>query len=77
VALEEGPVAKMIQNYKIECVPPDDVGYAAHPFEVFFETEEAMFDFMDIVPRSYTTKHYQKTDTDEWKMIGTINGWRE
>ena len=48
-----------------------------HPFEVFFEKEEAMYDFMDIVPDSYSTKHFERDErTGDWELIATIPGWR-
>lgn len=66
-----------MKNYKIECVPCTGLVYPSHTFEVFFKSEEAMFDFMDIVPKAYTTKHYRKDDGDEWTLIGEVRGWRE
>tara|TARA_R100000306_G_C4254492_1_gene82113 strand:+ start:97 stop:327 length:231 start_codon:yes stop_codon:yes gene_type:complete len=68
---------KAVENYKVECVAHTGISYLQHPFEVFFEKEEAMYDFMDIVPDSYSTKHFQRdTETGEWDLIATIPGWR-
>ena len=41
-----------MKDYKIECIPIYDPNYVVHPFTVFFEKEEYMFDFMEIVPNT-------------------------
>jgi hypothetical protein len=67
-----------MENYKVECIASTGLPYLAHPFEVFFDKEEAMFDFMDIVPDSYTTKHYQRNNRNsKWTLIAEIEGWRK
>ena len=35
-----------------------------------------MFDFMEIVPDYFTTKHYEKSK-DKWELIAEIPGWRK
>tara|TARA_R110002020_G_scaffold438168_1_gene648588 strand:+ start:2742 stop:2957 length:216 start_codon:yes stop_codon:yes gene_type:complete len=65
-----------MNNYKIECVPIYDPDYTVHPFTVFFELEEYMFDFMEIVPNTYTTRHYEQLRRGEWHLIAEIDGWR-
>ena len=65
-----------MENYKVECIPHTGLPYVTHPFEVFFEKEEAMFDFMEIVPDYFTTKHYEKSK-DKWELIAEIPGWRK
>ena len=68
---------KAVENYKIECVAHTGIEYLQHPFEVFFEKEEAMYDFMDIVPDSYSTKHFERDErTGKWELMATIPGWR-
>jgi hypothetical protein len=64
-----------MKNYKIECVPIYDPSYVVHPFTVFFESEEYMFDFMEIVPNTYSTRHYERS-RNEWHLIAEIDGWR-
>jgi len=65
-----------MKDYKIECLPIYDPNYMVHPFTVFFEKEEHMFDFMEIVPNTYATKHYQKLQPGDWLLIAEIDGWR-
>ena len=65
-----------IKDYKIECVPKYEPDYVVHPFTVFFEKEEHMYDFMDIVPNFYTTRHYEQLRRGEWHLIAEIDGWR-
>ena len=65
-----------MENYKVECIPHTGLPYVTHPFEVFFEKEEAMFDFMEIVPNTYATKHYEKLGVGDWLLIAEIDGWR-
>ena len=65
-----------MKNYKIECVPIYDPSYVVHPFTVFFDKEEHMFDFMEIVPNTYSTKHYEQLSRREWHLIAEIDGWR-
>lgn len=45
-------------------------------FYCVFEKEEYMFDFMEIVPNTYATKHYQKLGPGDWLLIAEIDGWR-
>ena len=63
--------------FKIECVPSSGLDYSAYPFEVFFATEEAVFDFMDIVPPKYLAKHYDRAANGRWELTCEIQGWRE
>jgi len=71
-------MSKYSEDYKVECEPPEGLPYVTNSFEVFFSKEEYMFDFMDIVPRSYNTKHYEKNhDTKQWELICEIQGWRD
>lgn len=65
-----------IKDYKVECVPKYEPDYVVHPFTVFFEKEEHMYDFMDIVPNFYTTNHYQRLPDGDWLLIAEIDGWR-
>ena len=58
-------------DYKIQCIPPKNLKYNAEPFELFFMHENAMLDFMDIVPSGYKTRHYRQDKDDNWEPINT------
>ena len=62
----------MIEKYKVECLAATGLSYLSDPFEVCFDREETMIEFMEVVPRSYTTKHYVKNDDGTWDVIGNI-----
>ena len=57
------------EQYKVECFVSGSLSYLSDPFEVFFDKEESMQDFMEIVPDSYSTKHYKKDDDGNWTLI--------
>ena len=60
----------MIEKYKVECFAATGLSYLCDPFEVYFDKEEAMLDFMDeVVPTSYTIKHYSKNKDGSWDCI--------
>ena len=59
----------MIEKYKVECFAATGLSYLCDPFEVCFDKEEAMLDFMETVPTSYTTKNYSKNENGNWDCI--------
>lgn len=61
----------MTENYKIECFASSgELAYVNDSFEICFDAEKPMLDFIDRIPLSYTTKYYKKNDSDEWDLIG-------
>jgi len=59
------------EQYKVECLASGGLVYLHDSFEVLFSKEESMIDFMDILPDSYSTKHYKKDGDGSWTLIGT------
>tara|TARA_R100000656_G_scaffold121634_1_gene96706 strand:- start:441 stop:668 length:228 start_codon:yes stop_codon:yes gene_type:complete len=66
-----------LQGYKVECIPIREQHPVLQTFTLFFEKEEYMFDFMEIVPDTYMTKHYEKSKKGGWTLIAEIDGWRK
>lgn len=58
------------EQYKVECFASGGLVYLHDSFEVLFYKEESMIDFMNILPDSYSTKHYKRDDDDNWTLIG-------
>ena len=58
-------------QYKVECFASGSISYLCDPFDVFFDKEESMQDFMEIVPDSYSTKCYKMNEDGNWTLIGT------
>ena len=59
------------EQYKVECSASGGLTYLHDSFEVLFSKEESMIDFMDILPDSYSTKHYKRDDDGNWTLIET------
>ena len=57
------------EQYKVECLASGSLTYLNESFEVLFYKEESMINFMNILPDSYSTKHYKKNDDGNWTLI--------
>ena len=60
----------MIEKYKIECCPTTGLSYLSDPFEVYFHRKQSMQEFVEILPGSYSTKHYKRSHDGSWNCIG-------
>jgi len=59
-----------IQQYKVECLTVTSIDYFPSPFEVYFDNEDSMLDFIENVPESYRTEYYKKDKNSAWELIG-------
>ena len=64
----------MNEKYKIECFTSSgELSYLNGSFEICFDGEKPMLDFIDRIPLSYTAKYYKKNNNNEWDLIGIFD----
>ena len=53
----------------MECYAKEDLMYVNGCFEVYFDHEHTMFEFIERIPDYYTKKYYKKNDSNGWDRI--------